>query len=37
VELQNHLRTKYGQDGALFSSVLSGILGKLGATYQKLC
>ena len=37
VELQNYLRTKYGQDGSLFSSVLSGILGKLGTTYQKLC
>ena len=37
LELQNYLRTKYGQDGSLFSSVLSGILGKLGATYQKLC
>jgi hypothetical protein len=37
VELQNYLRAKYGQDGSLFSSVLSGILGKLGTTYQKLC
>jgi hypothetical protein len=37
LELQNYLRTKYGQDGSLFSSVLSGILGKLGTTYQKLC
>lgn len=37
VELQNYLRTKYGQDGSLFSNVLSGILGKLGTTYQKLC
>lgn len=37
VELQNYLRTKYGQDGSLFSSVLSGILGKLGTTYQKIC
>lgn len=35
--LQNYLRTKYGQNGALLSSVLSGILGKLGTTYQKLC
>lgn len=37
VGLQTYLRNKYGQDGALLSSVLSGILGKLGTTYQKLC
>jgi len=37
VGLQNYLRNKYGQDGSLLSSVLSGILGKIGVTYSKLC
>jgi len=37
VGLQNYLRNKYGQDGSLLSSVLSGILGKIGVTYSKIC
>lgn len=36
-EVQSHLRTKYGEDGSLFSSVLSGVLGKLGITYYNIC
>ena len=35
--LQNHLRTKYGEDGALFSSVLSGVLGAINIQYTSIC
>ena len=36
-EIQSHLRTKYGEEGASFSSVLSGVLGKVGVTYYGIC
>jgi hypothetical protein len=37
LEVQNHLRSKYGKEGSLFSSVLSGILGELGVEYAGVC
>jgi hypothetical protein len=37
LELQNYLRSKYGEDGSLFSSVLSGILGKIDVEYFGIC
>lgn len=36
-EIQSHLRTKYGEEGSLFSSVLSGVLGKIGVNYYGIC
>jgi hypothetical protein len=37
LELQNHVRSKYGEEGSLFSSVLSGILGKINIEYFGIC
>ena len=37
LEVQNHLRGKYGEEGALFSSVLSSILGKMDIEYFGIC
>jgi hypothetical protein len=37
LEVQNHLRGKYGEEGSLFSSVLSGILGKINIEYFGIC
>ena len=37
LELQNHVRSKYGEEGSLFSSVLSGILGKINIKYFGIC
>ena len=37
LEVQNHLRSKYGEEGSLFSSVLSGILGKINIEYFGIC
>jgi hypothetical protein len=36
-EIQSYLRTKYGEEGSLFSSVLSGVLGKIGVNYYGIC
>jgi hypothetical protein len=35
--VQNYLSSKYGKEGDLFNSVLSGILGELGVEYAGVC